>query len=130
VGTNNLICSWRVRYFSGSYSFDWYIFLSLTDTTYAVFTSSCCSTDTGRPPGNCVLQNSVTNVRFILLSASVCLPCSSVYTLNECVPVLHYSGDTIKRMKLDDHVARMGDKRGAYRVLVERGLWEKTTWKT
>jgi len=114
--TNNLIFSWRVRCFNGSDSLDWHVVLSLTDKTYAVFTSVCCSTDTRRPPGNYGLRNAVMNVRFVLLSASVRPSCSSVYTSNECLPVLHYLGDQIKRMKLAGHVARMGDRTEAYRV--------------
>ena len=89
LGTNNLIFSRRVRYVSGSDSFDWHVVLSLTDITCAVFTYFCCSTDTGRPPGNCGLRNAVTNVRFVLLSASVRPSCSSVYTFIECLPVPH-----------------------------------------
>jgi len=54
--------SWRVRHFSGRDRFHWHVVLSLTDTTYTVFTSFCCSTETGRQSGNCALRNAFTNV--------------------------------------------------------------------
>jgi hypothetical protein len=34
-----------------------------------------------------------------------------------------------RRMRLAEHVARMGERRGAYRVLLGK-LEEETTWKT
>ena len=37
----------------------------------------------------------------------------------------YYSGDQIIKMRWAGHVSRMGDKRGAYRLLVGR-----LTWKT
>jgi hypothetical protein len=35
-----------------------------------------------------------------------------------------------RRMRWARHVARMGEKRGVYRVLVGENLWKETAWET
>jgi hypothetical protein len=38
----------------------------------------------------------------------------------------YYSGDQIKRMRQTEHIERMGERRGAYRVLVGRPGGKRT----
>jgi len=41
-----------------------------------------------------------------------------------------YSGDQIRRMGWAGHTARMGERSGVYRVMVEKREEKETIWKT